>query len=74
MKKEVLYTYLGTNGTITTPIHLEDTYYIRNIRLSAEPGKVLTKDYGATYKNAVIVPEEDIEQWIEIDYPGQKRL
>ena len=72
MKKEVLYTYLGTNGTITTPIHLEDTYYIRNIRLSADSGKVLTKDFGMTYKNAVIVPEEEIDLWIEIDYPGQK--
>lgn len=71
MKKEILYTYLGTNGTITTPIHLEDTYYIRNVRLTADAGKVLTKDFGTTYKNAVIVSEEDIDKWIEIDYPGQ---
>ena len=72
MKKEVLYTYLGTNGTVTTPIHLEDTYYIRNIRLVADPKKVLTKDYGQTYKYAVIGPEEEIDLWVEIDNPGQK--
>lgn len=36
MKKEVLYTYLGTNGTITSPVHLENTYYIRKIRLIAD--------------------------------------
>ena len=29
MKKTPLYTYLGTNGTITSPIHLEDIYYIK---------------------------------------------
>ena len=36
MKKQVLYTYLGTNGTLTTPIHLEDIYYVRKYRLWAE--------------------------------------
>ena len=72
MTKEVLYAYLGTNGVITTPIHIEDTYYIRKIRLRADEGKVLTKDFGKTFKYAVLIPEEDVENWIEIDYPGQK--
>lgn len=71
MKKEVLYTYLGTNGVITTPIHLEDTYFIRKIRLTADKGKVLTKDFGKTYNYAVLVPEEEVESWLEIDAPGQ---
>ena len=44
MKKEILYTYLGTNGTITSPVHLEDIYYIRSVRLSAGRKKMLTKD------------------------------
>ena len=35
MTKEILYTYLGTNGTITSPVHLEDIYYTRKVRLTA---------------------------------------
>ena len=31
MKKTIIYTYLGTNGTITTPIHLEGIYSVKNI-------------------------------------------
>ena len=70
MKREILYTYLGTNGTITTPIHIEDTYYIRKLRLIAEEGKVLTKD-NINYRYSAIIPEEDEDLWIEIDDPGQ---
>ena len=44
MTKEVLYTYLGTNGQITSPVHLEDIYYVRSFRLNAEGEKRLTKD------------------------------
>ena len=69
MKKEVLYTYLGTNGIITTPIHIEDTYYVRKIRITADEGKVLTKDFGTSYVYGAIVPEEEIELWVEIDIP-----
>ena len=72
MKKEVLYTYLGTNGIITTPIHIEDTYYIRKIRISADAGKVLTKDFGTSYVYSVIIPEEEVDLWVEFDDPGQK--
>ena len=72
MKKEVLYTYLGTNGIITTPIHIEDTYYIRKIRISADAGKVLTKDFGTSYVYSAIIPEEEVDLWVEFDDPGQK--
>ena len=44
MTKQVFYKYLGTNGVIVSPIHLEDIYYIRNIQLTADVGKLLTKD------------------------------
>lgn len=44
MIKEVLYEYLGTNGTILSPVHLEDIYYIRKFKLRADDGKQLTKD------------------------------
>ena len=65
MKKEVLYTYLGTNGTITSPVHLEDTYYIRKIRLAADEGKLLTKDY-ETFYHTRVVPEEEVSLWTEV--------
>ena len=29
MTQTTMYTYLGTNGTICSPVHLEDVYYIR---------------------------------------------
>lgn len=65
MTKTVLYTYLGTNGTITSPVHLEDTYYIRKIRLVADSNKQLTKD-NKKFVNAIIIPEEDLELWREV--------
>ena len=72
MKKEILYTYLGTNGTITTPIRLEGAYCVRKIRISADVGKVLTKDFGTNYVYSAIIPEEEVDLWVEIDNPGQK--
>lgn len=64
MKKTILYQYLGTNGTIISPIHLEDVYYIRKVRLVAEPNCLLTN--GTLLKRSVIIPEADIELWREI--------
>ena len=43
MKKQVLYKYLGTNGVIESPVHLEDIYYIRINVLTADEGKILVK-------------------------------
>lgn len=67
MTKEILYTYLGTNGTITTPIHLEDIYYIRSIRLTADRKKKLTSNGGKTLLSSVIVPEDEVSLWTEVD-------
>ena len=39
MTKEVLYKYFGTNGTILTPVHLEDVYYIRMLFIAADDDK-----------------------------------
>lgn len=69
MKKTVLYHYLGTNGTITSPIHLEDTYYIRKIRIVADKGMILTN--GTVFKQSVLVPEAEVENWKEIVNDGQ---
>lgn len=71
MKKEIRYRYLGTNGVIDSPIHLEDIYYIRRVKLTADFGKVLTKDGGETTFPFVTVPEEEVPLWEEIDKPGQ---
>ncbi len=68
MIKEVMYMYLGTNGTICSPIHLEDIYYVRKYRLWAESGKVLTKD-NKSYVDKVIVAENDIDNWKEVTPP-----
>ena len=45
MKKRVLYHYLGTNGTILSPVHLEDTYYVRKLELQADEGKLRGEAY-----------------------------
>ena len=53
MKKIVIYRYLGTNGIVETPVHLEDVYYTRLIQLTADENKVLTNG-------------EDLDNWTEI--------
>jgi len=65
MVKTVMYEYLGTNGTILSPVHLEDIYYIRKYKLQADNLKVLTKDR-KNFVKEVIVPEEEVEDWFEI--------
>lgn len=65
MKKEVLYTYLGTNGTICSPVHLEGIYYTRKIKLYAAAGKKLTND-GKTFYKTVTVTENEVENWYEV--------
>lgn len=65
MKKEVLYTYLGTNGIICSPVHLEDTYYTRKVRLYADKDKKLTKD-GKTFHKVVTVQDEEVSEWYEV--------
>jgi hypothetical protein len=73
MTKTVYYTYLGTNGTITSPVHLEDIYYTRKYSLRADVGKTLTKD-GENFFTTVMVPEDEVDQWKEVKDPltGQK--
>ena len=72
MKKETYYTYLGTNGTITSPVHLEDIYHTVKYALTAEEGKSLTKD-GTSFVSRVVVPENEVELWKEVKTPtGQK--
>ena len=65
MTKEVLYLYLGTNGSILSPVHLEDTYYQRRLKLTADVGKFLTKN-GKDKVPSIIIPEEDLDLWSEV--------
>lgn len=65
MTKTVMYEYQGTNGIICSPIHLEDVYYIRKIRLTAEDPKRLTKD-GKHFFTQVTIPEDEVDQWKEV--------
>jgi hypothetical protein len=65
MIKQVLYTYLGTNGSLTTPIHLEGIYSVRKVRLVAAEGKKLTKDF-KNFFETVLVPEADVDLWVEV--------
>lgn len=64
MTKQVLYKYLGTNGSIISPIHLEDVYYVRYLQLMADPNKKLTD--GNKTVGSIIIPEEELENWSEI--------
>lgn len=66
MTKETLYTYLGTNGTVTTPVELEGVPSIKKVRLFADKGRALTKDGGKTKLQTVTVKESEVSQWTEI--------
>lgn len=65
MEKITIYTYLGTNGTLSTPIHLEGIYSVKNYKLIADNGYVLTKNGIDMYKT-VTVNENDIINWTEV--------
>lgn len=65
MTKEVLYLYIGTNGSILSPVHLEDIYYIRKLRLRASEGKALTKNGKDVYLT-IVIPEDELDLWYEI--------
>lgn len=65
MIKTPMYTYLGTNGTITSPVHLEDIYYVLKYRLEAESNKFLTKD-DKNFVKVTTVPADEVDQWKEV--------
>ena len=65
MTKIVMYEYLGTNGTILSPIHLEDIYYVRKLQLLADNNKLLTKN-GKDFVQNVVIPEDELDQWKEV--------
>ena len=60
MKKTNIYKYLGTNGVIESPIHLEDIYYVRKLQLLADNNKRLTKN-GKDFVQSVVIPEDELD-------------
>lgn len=70
MKQQVFYRYLGTNGIIESPVHLEDIYYVRLLHLTAADGKLLTN--GESTYHSITIPESDLDKWTEIEDKGQE--
>ena len=70
MTKQVTYTYLGTNGTLTTPIHLEGIYSVKKIVLTANEGKKLTKDNINLVDRVTVRSDEEVELWKEVSAPS----
>lgn len=65
MNKINYYTYLGTNGTLKTPIHLKDMYSIKSYLLIADENKVITN--GIETHSSIEVLEDDLDKWYEVD-------
>ena len=65
MTTEILYTYLGTNGTVTTPVHLEGVPAMKKIRITPAIGKKLT-DGKLASTDAIVVSESEAANWREI--------
>ena len=70
MTKKIFYRYLGTNGVIESPVHLEDIFYVRINVLTAAEGKILTD--GTAFKKTVRCSDDEVEQWVEVEDKGQK--
>lgn len=66
MYKQIMYTYLGENGTVASPILLSGIYSVQKYRLIANDDKQLTKD-GKTFYKEVTVPVADVDNWYEVD-------
>lgn len=65
MTKKKMYKYIGLNGIITSPILLEDAKHTVVYELRAAGGKVLAKNNDRMY--CVVVPEDEVSEWSEVD-------
>lgn len=66
MTKQTFYRYLGTNGTILTSIHIEGAYGVKLIKLVADSNKILKNINDNVTRNSVLVPEEEVKDWVEV--------
>lgn len=65
MIKQTLYTYLGDNGTLQTPIHLEGIQSLISYTLTAEDGYLLTKD-NKNFVKSIEIAKDDLDKWKEV--------
>lgn len=70
MKKTPMYKYLGTNGILETPIHLEGIYSVKYLILEADAGKILTN--GTEKRHSVKILADEADAWTEIDLAENK--
>lgn len=66
MKKEKLYLYLGTNGTILSPVYLPDAYSVTKLQITAEDGKKLKNINNNNTCYFTTIPENELSDWKEI--------
>lgn len=64
MTKKKMYKYIGRNGTITSPVLLEDVKHIALMELRPEEGYLLTN--GTLTKKFVTVHIDEVDEWSEI--------
>ena len=64
MKKQKQYRYIGRNGIVTSKVLLDGINHIPMMHLEAEPGYLLTD--GNIRTRAILIEEENINQWYEI--------
>ena len=66
MKKTTYYTYLGTNGTISSAVYLPVFYNVKEYILKADENKKLTCD-GKNFVTSVRVSQIEVDNWYEVD-------
>ena len=66
MKQTIMYRYLGTNGVIDSPVHLEGIYSVKSLSLMADAGYVLTKDGKNFVKSVRVADEAEAAKWKEV--------
>lgn len=69
MRKEIVYTYLGKNGILCTPVRIEGAISLKSVRLMAEDNHILTN--GTDRRKMVEVPEDEVDLWEEVPVDGQ---
>ena len=67
MKKTKMYRYIGTNGTLTSYIHIEGAKYTERYHIVADDGMLLTD--GERTAKVVEVNASDVNKWYEVRDP-----
>lgn len=67
MIKEKYYRYMGINGSITSPVLLEDVKSTLIYKLTAESGKKLYNFNTKVSRSFTFAFPDDVEDWEEID-------